>query len=656
MKQFKVVSLYFFLIVNLFSGLGVNAKSIVAADIVEGQQYVPNFLKQKGHFEKNSNGTSAYADAAGTRPVDGTGGAPTLTCTRTTSSPIDGDGSLLITKDAVNRQGEGCTIQFTIDSAYKAKVLQIEFDYLVASGTFTAGSSSADSDLIAYIYDVTNGTLIEPSSIKFLSNSTTIADHFVANFQTSATGTTYNLILHQATTSASAYTVKADNFQVKPSQYVYGTPISDWVSYTPTQLNTTNVNFNAAYWRRVGDSIEVTGRTTWNGAGAGGQWTVQLPSGLTFDTTKSGSSANDTTFGIFNYLDSGVNWRAGNVIYGSTTTVKFTADSGTDNLLGSGFTASDALNYKFSAPISGWSSSVQVSDGFDSRLIAARYSQSAGTQSFSNASEIVVGFENKSYDTVNAQSGSTTSWKWTCPSVGTYKVNTSIQFVSGSWNAGESILVSVYKNGSLWSSVTRNFATATYTGTFTAGGSATLTCNANDYINIVAYQDSGATLNLGTDVRYTWVEIEKLQSPTTISATAKTVFDASDASGTIISTGATGSLISFGTVVTNTHGNYSSGIFTAQEQGDYTVEGMIQFSANSTGYRGLKVLKNNTDYRYIGLNGTPSATNGCAVSGATNVSLNAGDTLKIYAEQNSGGNLALVASGLSNYIVISKKK
>ena len=129
MKELKVISLYFFLIVNLFSGLHLEAKSIVSGDIVEGQAYQPNFLKQKGHFEKNANGTTAYADAAGTRPVDGSGGAPTLSCTRTTSSPIDGDGSLLITKDAANRQGQGCSIQFTIDSAYKAKVLQIEFDY-----------------------------------------------------------------------------------------------------------------------------------------------------------------------------------------------------------------------------------------------------------------------------------------------------------------------------------------------------------------------------------------------------------------------------------------------------------------------------------------------------------------------------------------------
>ena len=42
-------------------------QAIVKANIVEGQGYTPNFLVEKGHFEKNANGTLAYADAAGTR-------------------------------------------------------------------------------------------------------------------------------------------------------------------------------------------------------------------------------------------------------------------------------------------------------------------------------------------------------------------------------------------------------------------------------------------------------------------------------------------------------------------------------------------------------------------------------------------------------------
>ena len=142
----------------------------------------------------------------------------------------------------------------------KAKVAQIELDYIVNSGTFAAGSSSSDGDLIVYIYDVTNSTLIEPSSIKFLSSSTATSDRIVTNFQTSATGTSYRLILHVSSTSASAWELKADNFQVKPSTYVYGTPITDNVPYTPS--NSQGFGTLASVdlrWSRKGDTLSIEG-------------------------------------------------------------------------------------------------------------------------------------------------------------------------------------------------------------------------------------------------------------------------------------------------------------------------------------------------------------------------------------------------------------
>jgi hypothetical protein len=186
-------------------------------------------LIANGTAEVNNTGWTCYADAAGTSPVDATGGSPTITFTQSASSPLLGSGSFIYTKDASNRQGEGCAYSFTVDTAYRAKVLQIEFEYLVGSGTFTAGSSSADSDVTVWIYDVTNSVLIQPTSYRLLASNTSISTRHVANFQTSATGATYRLILHSGSTSASAYTLKIDDVQVKPSQYVYGTPITGLV-------------------------------------------------------------------------------------------------------------------------------------------------------------------------------------------------------------------------------------------------------------------------------------------------------------------------------------------------------------------------------------------------------------------------------------------
>lgn len=577
MKQFKVVSLYLFLIVNLFSSLGVNAKSIVAADIVEGQQYVPNFLKQKGHFEKNANGTSAYADSAGTRPVDGTGGAPTLTCTRTTSSPIDGDGSLLITKDAANRQGNGCAIQFTIDSAYKAKVLQIEFDYLVASGTFTAGSSSADSDIIAYIYDVTNSTLIEPSSIKLLSNSTTISDHFVANFQTSSTGTTYNLILHQATTSASAYTVKADNFQVKPSQYVYGTPITDWVSYTPTYTGFGTTSNNDSYWRRVGDSIELSIKYT-VGTSTATEARVSLPSGLTFGkfgTGKyhlAGRATRDNTgssfsrdFGLF--AVNGNSYLTFSIIDSSGTASGEAAQNGSSISV----SGDDFVLRTHSIPITGWSSSVQVSDGYDGRLIAASYALTSNITINTSATDLT-GWSSI-YDTTasfNAATG-----VFTLPSSGEYQLDLALRLETGG-SAATQHVIEVVGTGSI--------------GTYYVGASSDIAASkaynyypsysfrgkAGDTIKVRVTSATNASTAYGSQ---TLIAIKKLQSPTTISATERVSLLRGSTSGQSIS-GNTDTKLEFATNEEDTHGGWSTSNhdYTVKYPGIYQVSGFVSTS------------------------------------------------------------------------------
>jgi hypothetical protein len=203
----------------------------------------------------NADDTSAsifvpYADAASTRPADGTGGSPTVTTSVSTSSPLDGVKSFLLTKPASNVQGQGWSVPFTVDPAYRAKALMISVDYIINSGTFVAGSTTTESDIIWYIYDVTNSQLIEPSTIKMFSNSTDISDKFEATFQSSATGSSYRLIAHVQSTSALAYELKVDNITVSPAgALVSDLPIVFEVarSATATGLFTTGSTVKATY-------------------------------------------------------------------------------------------------------------------------------------------------------------------------------------------------------------------------------------------------------------------------------------------------------------------------------------------------------------------------------------------------------------------------
>lgn len=245
-----------------------------------------NYISPNGDAESGlTTGWTTYADAAGTSPVDGTGGSPTLTFTNTTTAPLRGAHSFLITKDAANRQGEGVSCAFTIDRADLAKVLTISFEYEIGSGTY------ADNDITVYIYDVTNSLLIQPTPFNLLK----IAGQgtFKATFQTSSNSTSYRLLFHVASTSASAYSIKFDSISVKPQQIQYGSPITDWTQYSPTLGWINGISTNTAFYRRVGDSIEVNGYISLSSQPSAALLSIQLPSGLMIDTNKLASTSNN---------------------------------------------------------------------------------------------------------------------------------------------------------------------------------------------------------------------------------------------------------------------------------------------------------------------------------------------------------------------------
>jgi hypothetical protein len=165
-----------------------------------------------GHFEVNATGWATYADAAGASPVDGTGGAPTVTFVRSTASPLNGLASGLFTKDAANRQGEGTSFDFTLPTGYTSQTLTIR-------AQTAAGAGYVSGDLRVYVYDVTNTTVITPSTTA-IDTSGKIRVTFVAT-----TSTSYRLIFHVATTSATAYTFKFDDVSIDLLDFVTADPI-----------------------------------------------------------------------------------------------------------------------------------------------------------------------------------------------------------------------------------------------------------------------------------------------------------------------------------------------------------------------------------------------------------------------------------------------
>lgn len=605
---------------------------------------------------ESSNIFSQYNDSSTTRPVDGTGGTVTnLSSSVSSTSPLIGSKSFLLSKTgSTSTQGQGWSVPFEIDSAYKAKILQIEFDFIVNSGTFTAGSRTTDSDVIVYIYDVTNSQLIEPSTIKLLSNSTTISDKFTSTFQTSATGTSYRLIFHIASSNSSDYELKVDNVTVKPCEYVFGTPITDWQTYTPTGSWTTNTTYSGR-WRRVGDTLEAQINVGLAGAPNTADLTVNfLPPGLTVDTAKLATFSFGSV-GDANIIDSGARIYVANPAYnGGSSVFLVHTESGNTGLVNQAnpttFTTSDNIRMNLRFPISGWSSSVQVSDSADTRVLTVR---AAGSSSAVTGSLSKITYSTKSFDTHNAYSSGT----FTCPTAGFYRVKAAVQLLyTSASNINNNI--NIYKNGVNYSTEQINqFGT---TSNVYMSVSDTVECRAGDTIEIYA-SSSGSGITINDVGAVTNLSIERVTGPSAIAATEKVVARYMTNAAQVIGNGAGFVTVVFEDKDFDTHNafNTGTGTYTIPVSGFYQINSAVKFNAEAyTQSNGvdLAVYKNGTIVSAGPRNSiaaTATVSPGVGVSDI--IHCNAGDTITIRVQNGrTSGNSTLRNLDYENYFSISK--
>lgn len=581
-----------------------STKRTINTNYIDGVLSPRNYITNGKATNANTLGWATYADAAGTSPVDGTGGSPNVTIATSSTSPLSGDNSFTLVKDAANRQGQGWSYDFTIDASDQAKVLQLSIDYLVSSGTFVAGSTTTDSDVTLWFYDVTNGVVIQPSTFRLYSNSSTICTTAISNFQTASNSTSYRLIMHVGSTSASAYTLKVDNVSVAPTQYVYGTPITDWQSYTPTFTGfgtPTSVEFQ---YRRAGANYEVRGKFI-SGVSTATEARITLPNSSTIASTatvpslqiagygaKSGVSASD--FGIRVPLIT-----AGNTYFtvGRQTsgTAAFSSGNGSD-VVSNG----DTIQFNLSAPIQGLSSSVQMSDSADTRVTTAKAS---GDPAASTTANPII-FPTVDFDTHGAYSSVT--GKYTVPTAGYYKVSGHMQ--GGVSNESLALYVNNVNLGRIGSFDSNN------KGSFV--GSANV--RAGDLIHI------GALGNV--DVNNASLTIEKITGPSAIAATETIAAAYYLGSGTFATT--TTTPINFDTKEYDTHGAVTTSPtawkFTAPASGLYTVSLNIYVRTGSN--NGFVIYKNGTAYKFTGYVTTNASVSS---SPSVDIRLNAGDYIDI---------------------------
>lgn len=599
----------------------------------------------------------AFADAANTSPVDGTGGSPSVTITRTESSALDGNASLLFTKDAVNRQGEGASADIAIQASDQTKVLTFKCDYQITTGTYSEGSSTAQSDLTWWVYDITNAVIYQatPSNI---GGAVSTTNQYNGQFQWQVPSGCLKarLIMFIPTTSASAFTVRFNNVSFGREPINVGSIHTPWTSYTPT-ISATGTNSNvSAYYRRDADTLWVRGSWTLGTVGAS-EFRWSLPSGLVaasgFTTHVSGYITHGiTTSNIYTVL------AQPNQTYVNVGRIN-TASIGITPMFGNVFTGAFDNNIWFQVQVAGWAANGTLGQDADTRVCAAKYVQ--GT-SYVFPKSLPFQFNTLNYDTHAAATyGAGVTFTYYVPVAGIYQyalglLSDNVQNVGA---ANDVYNVCALKNGTTFAGgfmgALRTAAAATYliegqvsgSGQFVAG-------DAIAFMNTTG----GASYLAQANTQFNYMTINRLSGPAQVQAAdiPKASYNTNAAQS--ISNAST-AIVDFEDKIYDTFSLVTTGTwkFTCPRAGVVRVHAMITyasavFTLNNTVK--LELYKNGSLYKglcYSTIEAT--ITDPITVDGMAEVSVIAGDYLDVRTAHGEATARSLTSTNTQNYIDVS---
>ena len=623
----------------LLSDLGIGGGSGVG-----GINYIDNFS-----FEDDTDGVqpvswNRYADAAATSPVDGTGGSPTITFLASITDPLRETKSAIISKTG-SAQGQGVSYDFTIDSADKAQVLRLSFDY-------SSSALYADDNLRAYFYDITNAQLIE---VVDRTISASAQGKYVGTFQTNSNSTSYRLILHVADSTSNNWTMKIDNVIVGPQTLIKGAIVTDQQEYVPTTQGFGTIGSNEVHWQRIGDCLRIWGSIT-VGTVTADEARVYFPSGYVISSSAYALTKIQGKWWRNNAGNPST--KGGTIITGTLNYFRFgldrtdaaqapnTAQSAT-NFINTG----ETLFFDVSGiPIQGWSSNLVLSEDSGNRLIRVRTAGNGSQAITANVTNITF---TSLEDTTNSWNGS----EFTAPESGEYK------FIGcQSSTAGVARQIYAYiDTGSGYSQ-------------FKLVGSNVNQAVGNVHIGLSVYLIKGykiafrstAGLTLDSSTVNSWLDITKDASPQTLSGSETVAARA--VSGTGVSIPNTGAVttVTYSSKSFDTHNAFtpSTGIFVAPQSGNFSIKFSLIFSIGTWtagNYYEATFYKNSTAYSRTsyGMIQTTLSTNIC-LFGSDTIPLAKGDTLELRIGHSRTGGALAIFSGAAfeqyNYLVIEKVK
>ena len=584
-------------------------------------------------------------------PTFGSGASANLSITTVSSGQIAGNYSLSLVSSAATTQGNMLASDaLTIDTSDQAKVLTAQFYYKAASGSSNANFSGTSSNSFGVAcYDVTNSSWL-PVAGNFSMTQGSGVGIATCTFQTNLTTASIRFVVYNVNATSGAVTLYFDRFYLGPQTAPIGPVTTDWQSFTPTGSWTTNTTYTG-YMRRVGDTQEVQVLISLSGAPTATGLTLNAPSSVDYSKLTGGQVYDESYLGSGYIIHSATSYMVGYVQATPTANVfRVTYD----NVSGSNvitnpitqtapvtFGSGDLLTFRFSYPIAGASSNVQMSNDTDTRLVSFGGTANQTINNTTPSLTLTV-----TEDTHGAYSGST----YTVPVTGRYRIGGYIRSSSVAWTAGNAIEVYYAVNGG-GNQVIGRVNPPAYTGTAQAMISYEENFNAGDTVVFKAYSDVSMT-GAGT------ITFSRLSGPSVIAATESVNASYGTTAGQSIPN-ATPTIINFDTKSFDSHNAVTAGSnwkFTAPVSGKYRVSAMIALSSSTTNTWNYSaaIYKNGVLYRALddklgNLNGEININ-----TGSTLIQLNAGDYISLYFSQNIGTAKALATTTGYNYIDIER--
>ena len=429
---------------------------------------------------------------------------------------------------------------------------------------------------------------------------------------------------------------------VGPQLISFGSPDSDEQLYgtTPTIGATTTAPTPGsgytlkAFQGRVKDVVRIRYEFSQTSAGSGGSGTYlfPLPVGLSADTSKVDLNTVGLPGAVVGFgqvtNSSGSGYAVAVVLYNATNLALVQLQGSGSSFVGSGnIPMSNAVagyNLEATVPILGWSSAVRMSQPDATRTVAFR-AHLASNQTGIGTSATQVQISTVDEDT-HGQYG-ITAYSYVIPVAGYY--NFSYLLLVTSVTAAAGYIAYITKNGTQIGGTSEYVASSS--GNYISGLSESLSfsCNAGDVITIYS-NTTGGTFTILSGAYFCG---HRIAGPERIAASEKVLADYNNTSGQATTTSY--AAITGWTKVTDTHGAFSGGTFTAPRAGNLRVECQFNYlTANNITVQ----LNINSGSRLLTFYGQSDFT-----SLAKTFAVNAGDTVQVLVKSNIAGNFTSTA-------------